>query len=82
MKLHINLKRAAVCIAAILPIAILAFTVGIHAAVARQHPHRAPGPRTNAHPQSTHHPDFNRRDHLIGWIDHLVVPFTSIAANL
>ncbi len=82
MNLHVSLKRAAACIAAILPIALVALALSVHGAFVLQHPHRAPGLHIDAGPSSTHHAAPGRQGHLIGWIDHLVGPFTSIAATL
>jgi hypothetical protein len=82
MKLRINLKRAAASIAVILPITVLALTVGRHAVFVKAYPHRAPGLRTNKDSQLIHRSGAGRQGHLIGWVNHLVGPFTSIAANL
>ena len=81
MKRHVNLKHAAACIAAILPIAMFAVTVSVHGAFAIQYPHHAPGLSINTDLHFIHHAASGREGHLIGWINHLVGPFTSIAAN-
>ena len=77
-----KLKRTAACIAAIFPIALLALVASMHGAFAIQRPHHAPGPRTQADAQFFHRTAPDRAGHLIGWVNHLVGPFTTLAANL
>ncbi len=78
MRLGVHLKRAAACIAAILPIVAIALAVGM----SKHHPHRAPGPGTNAGPQFMHRGLPEHQGHFVGWVNHFVGPFTAIAANL
>jgi len=82
MRLYVNFKHAAACVAAIAPVALVALTLAAHSGFARQHPHHASGPHANANPDVVHHAAPGGEDHLIGWVNHLVLPFTLIAANL
>jgi len=77
MRSHNSFKRAAACTAAILAVGVLAVTLSMH-----EHPHRAPGLPTHSTPKFIHHAASDKQGHIIGWVDHLVGPFTSIAANL
>jgi len=77
MKYPINLRRIAACIVVIVPVAILVLTTAT-----QKDARHARGMRGSVGARLVHCAASGRRGHLIGWVNHLVGSFASIAANL
>ena len=69
-------------IAVVLPVAALVFILYVHGAFPTPRPDYVRCMQTHLDPRFNHRADSDHRSHLVGWINHLIGPFTSVAAAL